>query len=55
MRIFANREFLNASAHYDACAAKAEWGFVIGGVTLSNYPDAAAWSLAIVPLGDRPP
>jgi len=38
MRIFANREFLNASEHYDACAAKAEWGFVIGGVTLSNYP-----------------
>jgi len=54
MRIFANREFLSASAHYDACAAKAEWGFVIGGVTLSDYPYATAWLPAIVPWGDRP-
>jgi hypothetical protein len=38
MRIFANREFLDARAHYDASAAKAEWGFVIGGVSLSDYP-----------------
>ena len=53
MRIFANREFLNANEHYDACAAKAEWGFVIGGVTLSNYPRVSAWSPASVPLGGR--
>lgn len=38
MRIFANREFLNARVHYGACAAKAEWGFVIGAISLSNCP-----------------
>jgi len=55
MRIFADGVFLDVSAHYDASAAKAKCGFVIGGLSLSNYPRSLIRSFRAAPVLNKAP